>query len=69
MGTQERAKETALYATERTINGAAAMYHAEHGGWPAKVSELNNFLDPETVSKYGTLTFADGEVQNIYYID
>jgi type II secretion system protein G len=38
--TQKKAKETACEANIRTIEGAAAQYHAEIGEWPTSVNDL-----------------------------
>lgn len=39
-GIQQKAKESACEANVRTISGAAAMYHAENGSFPADVVAL-----------------------------
>jgi type II secretion system protein G len=45
------AKERACDANVRTLSGAAAMYHAEHGTWPADPAALvaADFLQEEPV--------------------
>ncbi len=45
---QKNSKEKACRANIRTIEGAAAQYHADTGNWPDKVSDLM----PETGNKY-----------------
>lgn len=36
--TQDTAKENTCFANQRTIEGAAAQYHAEVGEWPTAIS-------------------------------
>ncbi len=50
-GVQQRARDNACMANVRTLNGAAAMYHAETGDFPNEVADLEEegFIqeDPE----------------------
>ncbi|MGI6405243.1 MAG: competence type IV pilus major pilin ComGC [Syntrophaceticus sp.] len=42
--TQETAKKNTCFANQRTIEGAAAQYHAEVGEWPDELSDLGEYI-------------------------
>ncbi len=48
---QERARERACHANQRTIEGAAAQYAAEHAtsAWPTAMSDLSGYLQNATI--------------------
>jgi prepilin-type N-terminal cleavage/methylation domain-containing protein len=56
--TQKKAKETACEANIRTIEGAAAQYHAANGKWPSMEE-----LDEEYLKEEPKCPFRSGDLE------
>ncbi len=80
--TQDTAKENTCFANQRTIEGAAAQYHAEVGEWPTAIynesgdSDLRDYIQNPgalTCPAGGTYTLDDkGKVtctEHDHYLD